>query len=364
MTQGPLESELSQLGTDHPDRASSGHSRSAEKVTRESWGPSACREKTCPRVNRSHLRFPKAVPTPRFKSGSGERERERRVGRGRSPPRSDGYFPAGKRLDHHASILRRAVCTASGFPGPEPSPGRPRGTSRERRSRGARPRRPRVLGNASSQLPRIRPRQARPEGALGRPRGCTGTPGPSDHAGPGGAAGGGAGPGWGRPRGSLRLTVCSCSSDRARGSSSSNNAAAAATPGAPGSGLILRAPTGRAPAHRLLLRRRRRRFTSTGRGQTHGARTQPLPPPPSPPAPCRPRPPASEPLPLTQPRHPATPAHAGSPPDAGPQPSPAVGRRRAQAAGLKGSGVAAAVLLAQPGPWPSRVRAEAAGGLG
>lgn len=182
-----------------------------------------------------------------------------------------------------------------------------------------------------------------------------GPPGPSDHAGPGKAAGGGAG--RGRPRGSLRLTVCSCSSDRARGSSSSNNAAAAATPGAPGSGLILRAPTGRAPAHRLL--RRRRRFASTGRGQTHGARALPLPPPPSPPAPRRPRPPASEPLPLTQPRHPATPAHAGSPPDAGPQPSPAVGRRRAQSAGWKGS-APAAVLLALPRPRPKRVRAEAA----
>lgn len=212
-----------------------------------------------------------------------------------------------------------------------------------------------MLGNASSQLPRIRPRHARPEGALGRPRGCTGPPGPSDHAGPGGAAGGRAG--RGRPRGSLRLTVCSCSSDRARGNSSSNNAAAAATPGAPGSGLILRAPTGWAPAHRLL--RRRRRFTSTGRGQTHGARAQPLPPPPSPPAPRRPRPPASEPLPLTQPRHPATPAHAGSPPNAGPQPSPAVGRRRAQSAVLKGSAPAAG-LLAQPRLRPSRVRAEAA----
>lgn len=173
--------------------------------------------------------------------------------------------------------------------------------------------------------------------------------------GPGRAAGGGAG--RGRPRGSLRLTVCSCSSDRARGSSSSNNAAAAATPGAPGSGLILRAPTGRAPAHRLL--RRRRRFASTGRGQTHGARALPLPPPPSPPAPRRPRPPASEPLPLTQPRHPATPAHAGSPPDAGLQPSPAVGRRRAQSAGWKGS-APAAVLLAPPRPGPKRVRAEAA----
>lgn len=244
--------------------------------------------------------------------------------------------------------------TASSFPGREPATGRPQGTSPERRSRGARPRQPGVLGNASSQLPRIRPRHARPEGALGRPRGCTGPPGPSDHAGPGGAAGRGAG--WGRPRGSLRLTVCSCSSDRARGSSSSNNAAAAATPGAPGSGLILRAPTGRAPAHRLL--RRRRRFTSTRRGQTHGARAQPLPPPPSPPAPRRPRPPASEPLPLTQPRHPATPAHAGSPPNAGPQPSPAVGRRRAQSAGWKGS-VLAAELLAQPRPGLSRVRPEA-----
>lgn len=206
--------------------------------------------------------------------------------------------------------------TASSFPGPEPATGRPPGPSPERRSRRARPRPPGVLENASSQLPRIRPRHARPEGALGRPRGCTGPPG---RAGPGGTASGGAD--RGRPHGSLRLTVCSCSSDRARGSSSSNNAAAAATPGAPGSGLILRAPTGRAPAHRLL--RRRRRFTSTGRGQTHGARAQPLPPPPSPPAPRRPRPPASEPLPLTQPRHPATPAHAGSPPDAGPQPPPA-----------------------------------------
>lgn len=121
----------------------------------------------------------------------------------------------------------------------------------------------------------------------------------------------------GRPglRAAAPLTVCSCSSARARGRSTNNSAAAAATPGAPGSGLILRGPAGQAPAHRLLRRRRRGRFASTGRGQKHGTRSQPLALPRRRrrrPLPSLPAPGASEVLPLTQPRHSATPAHAGN----------------------------------------------------
>lgn len=162
VTQGPLGSELPQLGTDHPDGASSGDSRSAEKVTRESWGPSACGVRTCPRVNRSHHRFPKSPPH----GFNPVRARGRRVGRGRSPTRSEGYFQVSTTHPSSASVVSHSV----------QSTGRPQGTSPERRSWGARPRQPRVLGNASSQLPRIRPRHARPEGGLGRPRGCTGGP--------------------------------------------------------------------------------------------------------------------------------------------------------------------------------------------
>lgn len=137
---------------------------------------------------------------------------------------------------------------------------------------------PGTHGNASSPLPGFLLRQAQPEGGRGA-RPCS----RAVQAAPGLPRRRAAGNGRRRPRrqGALLLTVCSCSSARARGSSSSNSAAAAATPGAPGSGLILRAPTGPAPAHLLLLRRRRRRgrFASTGRGQTHGARAQPLAPP-------------------------------------------------------------------------------------
>lgn len=215
--------------------------------------------------------------------------------------------------------------TASSFSGTQPATVRSPDPSPERRSPGARPRQPGVLGNASSQLPQIRPRHARPEGALRRPRGSTG---PSGHAGLVGAAAERAN--RGRPGGRAARFASPC----VRARQTEPGAAAATTtrrppprqerPAAASSSALPQ-------AHRLLLRRRRR-FTSTGRGQTHGARAQPLPPP-SPPAPRRPRPPASEPLPLTQPRHPATPAHAGSPPNAGPQPPPTVGRRRAQSAG-------------------------------
>lgn len=227
-----------------------------------------------------------------------------------------------------------------GEPGPSPrscpglglrSPG-PRAGAPSRSGRGKRPGTrapspaPGAQGNASSQLPgscAARPNRKAPSAGHGLHR-AAGLSRPRRAR--RGAARRGAG--RGRPRRpGAPLTVCSCSSARARGSSSSSHSAAAAvTPGAPGSGLILRAPAGPAPAHRLL-RRRRSRFASTGRGQTHGARTRPL-------APRRrrrhrplrrlPRPPAPpRPLPLTQPRHPATPARAGSAVRRGPQPPPA-----------------------------------------